>query len=141
MAGVYDLVVVLLKENEGSMDLMAAYQDNGLDAYLVPFTVGLATVKPMSYEDAEHVRRAVDNVSKALSDGRTVLVHCSAGIHRTGTFSYAVLRHLGYTPDEALDHIKSLRSVTYYGMLPFVKWAEETLVDPAWVYDVGQGEP
>ena len=135
MAAEYDLVVVLLKPTEGTEDLLAHYLAAGLPALHAPFTVGLPNREPLTWGGCSQVRQAVTSVSGALAEGLEVFVHCSAGIHRTGTFSYAVLRHTGYTQKEALDHIKSLREVTYLGMLPFVKWAEDTLVDPAWVHD------
>jgi protein-tyrosine phosphatase len=135
MRGVYDYVVVLLKPTENAVALIHAYREARVEAHLVSFTVGLANKAPMTWDETAHVRRAVELVSRDLNQGDSVLVHCSAGIHRTGTFAYAVLRHMGYTQDEALAHIQTLREVTYLGMLPFVDWAEQTLVDPAWVYD------
>ena len=41
-----------------------------------------------------------------------VYLHCSAGIHRTGFFAYALLRLLGRSQADALTELKDLRAVT-----------------------------
>ncbi|MPZ22758.1 MAG: hypothetical protein GEU28_04290 [Dehalococcoidia bacterium] len=43
----------------------------------------------------------VERVQKMLEDGRSVLVHCAAGIGRTGLFIISVLQNLGHDTAEA----------------------------------------
>ncbi len=127
----HELIVVLLKPSEDLERLLVAYaQGEGLPPKIlhVPFTVGLPNKIPMTREEAVHVRIAVKQVAHALLYNARVFVHCSAGVHRTGTFAYAVFRQLGYDMFAAIDEVRKLRGVTADGMLPFVHWAETTLV-------------
>jgi protein-tyrosine phosphatase len=41
-----------------------------------------------------------------------VVVHCSAGLHRTGAICYLLLRLSGLTRDEAIAHIRVARALT-----------------------------
>lgn len=43
---------------------------------------------------------------------RSILVHCAAGLHRTGVCLYMVLRAHGLTGDEAVETIASARPLT-----------------------------
>jgi len=42
----------------------------------------------------------------------SVVVHCMAGMHRTGVFLYFVLRNAGIPPEEILPHIAQMRAIT-----------------------------
>jgi protein tyrosine/serine phosphatase len=44
------------------------------------------------------------------------LIHCSAGIHRTGMIANALLRSLGLTADEAKAGLLTMRQVTHDGV-------------------------
>lgn len=59
------------------------------------------------------LRKALAEVHQHLINGDWVLVHCAAGIHRTGTFSYALLRISGYSQEDAMDTIRRIRQVTF----------------------------
>ena len=45
-----------------------------------------------------------------------VLIHCAAGIHRTGTLSYSLLRMDGKDGKEAYETLKVMRQATYDGV-------------------------
>lgn len=47
-----------------------------------------------------------------------MLIHCSAGMHRTGMVAYVLLRWRGYTPEESLNLIAQARSFTYEALTP-----------------------
>lgn len=47
-----------------------------------------------------------------LSSGMKVLVHCAAGIHRTGMFAYILLRMCGTEPRESYEYLRTLREYT-----------------------------
>lgn len=80
-------------------------------------------------------------ISQWIADAReakkkkpTVLIHCAAGLHRTGWFGYAVLRLIGKaTPTMALEIIQKTRLATYeqcgkhrlHASECFVKWVTE----------------
>uniref|UniRef100_UPI003F491158 tyrosine-protein phosphatase n=1 Tax=Nonomuraea sp. CA-252377 TaxID=3240003 RepID=UPI003F491158 len=50
-------------------------------------------------------------LSSLLRDGGHVLIHCSAGIHRTGMFAYALLRFTGMTSEDAAPSLERLNAV------------------------------
>ena len=63
-----------------------------------------------SVDLAAYVRQleaALDGV-----DTPRVYLHCSAGIHRTGFFAYALLRCMGLTSADAVETLAELRQVT-----------------------------
>mmetsp|Transcript_90005 Transcript_90005/g.178929 ORF Transcript_90005/g.178929 Transcript_90005/m.178929 type:complete len:787 (+) Transcript_90005:50-2410(+) len=55
----------------------------------------------------------IDEIAGHLRAGESVVVHCAAGMHRTGIVCYMLLRLIGQSPDEACDSIKQSRKVTY----------------------------
>ena len=57
-------------------------------------------------EDQRDFPALVRDVVGALKDGRTVLIHCGAGIGRTGMVATCVLVALGQGLDEALSTVR-----------------------------------
>jgi protein-tyrosine phosphatase len=49
-------------------------------------------------------------VADDLRAGESVLLHCAAGIGRTGTAAACVLKSLGLTRDEALERVRAAGS-------------------------------
>lgn len=39
-----------------------------------------------------------------------IMLHCAAGIHRTGTIAYVLLRLSGYEPSQALEALGQMRA-------------------------------
>jgi len=81
----------------------------------------------------DHKQLFIDGLNKALDalrkPGRKLCIHCAAGIHRTGTFTYALLRNLGYHPDEANELLYEIRPVTQRQIGQFrMDFAENHLV-------------
>ena len=47
---------------------------------------------------------------------KVAVLHCAAGIHRTGTMAYTLLRMSGYQPDEAVQGLLVMRADTHNGV-------------------------
>jgi protein-tyrosine phosphatase len=59
-------------------------------------------------------------------EGRSILIHCSAGIHRTGTVAYGILRWRGMDRDRAMKLIRRIRRETAEGMMEKrMRWGDE----------------
>ena len=61
-------------------------------------------------------RTSVRTIFERINTGESVLVHCSAGLHRTGMFAYALLRSGNLQHDESLKLIKEIRPATYQAL-------------------------
>lgn len=73
-----------------------------------------ATYRQMSIVDMDvpshdHMAAILDMIDMAINRGRTVYVHCMAGLGRTGTIVGCYLVRHGMAGDEALDEIVRLR--------------------------------
>ena len=105
-------VLTLLAASEGAEDIGRAVQMAGLAWVWLP----LASADPPGEDRHEEITQTFEAVRQALDDGGHVYVHCSAGIHRTGMVTYALLQHLGLPDDEALAALAELRAETAEGV-------------------------
>ena len=105
-------VVTLLSEREGARQIGDAVIAAGMTWIWAPM-VGA------SVPDAEHTAnllRVLRDVCAVIAAGGRVVVHCSAGIHRTGMFGHALLRQLGFDAAAAHAKLGELRQVTGEGV-------------------------
>ena len=61
-------------------------------------------------DNAAAFRRDVGEIAAALQRGEAVMLHCAAGIGRTGTAAACVLKALGLPVDEALQRVRDAGS-------------------------------
>jgi protein-tyrosine phosphatase len=105
-------VVTLLSEREGAQQIGDAARAAGLTWIWAPLEGGDV---PSAAKTVE-LRAVLDQLAAAIGGGGRVVVHCSAGIHRTGMFGYALLRRLGLPANEARRVLAELRAVTADGV-------------------------
>jgi protein-tyrosine phosphatase len=61
-------------------------------------------------DDAAGFRRDVRQIALALERGQSVMLHCAAGIGRTGSTAACVLKSLGLSAPEALQRVRDAGS-------------------------------
>ena len=105
-------VVTLLGETEGAERIGRDVQRAGLAWIWVPMETG----EPPAPERSASMRAKLGEVAEALDGGGSLYLHCSAGIHRTGMVTHALLRMRGLEAEEARAKLGELRSVTAAGV-------------------------
>ncbi|MDB5753062.1 MAG: phosphatase [Ramlibacter sp.] len=63
-----------------------------------------------SPEDPQAFRRGIGDVAAALRGGDAVLLHCAAGVGRTGTAAACVLKAVGMDVPQALQRVRDAGS-------------------------------
>eukprot|EP00397_Hematodinium_sp_SG-2012_P053099 GEMP01063181.1.p1 GENE.GEMP01063181.1~~GEMP01063181.1.p1 ORF type:complete len:250 (+),score=48.81 GEMP01063181.1:343-1092(+) len=105
-----DVVITLQAEKEGG-DVCANYcQKANAQWILLDFWYNFYRIKER--QQREQLRDALLECIAALKSRKKVLVHCSAGIHRTGIFAYWIFRALGHDQEAIPDLIRTLRPIT-----------------------------
>ncbi|MBL8061619.1 MAG: dual specificity protein phosphatase family protein [Anaerolineales bacterium] len=115
-------VVTLLKESENAGQMRTLTLASNMVWVWLPIPNG-------DHPEGEVHKRllaAMPNLSQLLDDGRSLLIHCSAGIHRTGTVAYGLLRWRGLERVEAMKLISQMRKETADGMMEKrMRWGDE----------------
>jgi len=93
-----DVIISLL---EATMNL-AEYRAAGFEAHHFP-------VEDFTAPDLEQAAEICLVIEESLAAGRKVLVHCNAGIGRTGAILACSLVRRGATPEEAVRLVRQLR--------------------------------
>lgn len=132
-------VVTLLQHDESSgyaQQLGVACERLGLKWWHAPLAgpkaMGLVreAVPRLSQEDLDsfkqirHIKQQLELTCEKL------VVHCAAGLHRTGLFLYLLLRELGASPESALEKLRQMRQETCdeFTRMNFLDKAEAILV-------------
>jgi protein-tyrosine phosphatase len=105
-------LVTLLAEREGARQIGDAAVAAGLTWIWTPLDGGDVPLEARTVE----LRAVLARLTSVITGGGQVVVHCSAGIHRTGMFGYALLRQLGLAAGEARAKLAELRGVTAEGV-------------------------
>ena len=105
-------VVTLLSETEGAESIGRDVQRAGLAWIWLPMNSG----EPPAPDRFEQMHAKLVEVNEAIAGGGSLYLHCSAGIHRTGMVTHALLRLRGLEPQDAILQLGRLRSVTATGV-------------------------
>ena len=115
-------IITLLKESENAQQYGDMASKYGIEWLWLPIPNG----KRPSGEVHEFLLEAMPKLSGLLDDGRSMLLHCSAGIHRTGMVAYGLLRWRGLDRTNAMLIIREARKETAEGMLEKrMRWGDE----------------
>ena len=115
-------VVTLMRASEGAEGIGQSVEARGMRWLWVQVPNG---DYPRG-EVHEQLLAGIECVSGWLDEGASVLIHCSAGIHRTGMFAYGLLRWRGLSPEAALEQIGRMREQTRAGILArHIRWGNE----------------
>jgi protein-tyrosine phosphatase len=115
-------IVTLLREDEGATKISSLAREAGLAWIWVPVPNG----KYPEGEVHERLAKALPELSAMLDKGNSLMIHCSAGIHRTGTVAYGLLRWRGLNRRQALKVIGKIREDTAEGMgEKRMRWGDE----------------
>ena len=115
-------LITLLKESEGAERYGDMAGKVGIEWFWLPIPDG----KYPEGEVHEQLLDAMPRLSQLLDDGNSLLIHCSAGVHRTGMVAYALLRWRGLSSTQAMNIIHQTRKETVEGMLKKrMRWGDE----------------
>jgi protein-tyrosine phosphatase len=115
-------VVTLLSEREDALQIGQAVEGANLNWTWLPLRDGQPPVGRTKSSAIVELER----LSRYLDQGESVLIHCAAGIHRTGMIVYALLRLRGYSEAEALELISSMRTHTSLGIRQkHIEWGNQ----------------
>jgi predicted protein tyrosine phosphatase len=117
-------VVTLLSQAEGAHAIGSSIRQDGLEWFWLP----LEDAKPPQAAVSAGILLALPAIWRRLDAGQSVLIHCSAGIHRTGMVAYALLRWYGYGEQDAVAPIGKMRLQTQEGVQRrHVDWAHDVI--------------
>jgi protein tyrosine/serine phosphatase len=128
---VYGLNAILscITKKEKPESIENVTKEIGISFFNIPFK----KAKPHSLQKSETIKMLVEEINKIyenlMSQTLTLLVHCAAGVRRTGIVVYCLLRLNGESKDSALEIILNLREETRNGIGDYrIEYAEKKIV-------------
>ena len=100
----------LMSEREGALEIGQQFQSLSINWLWLPLQNG----NPPPKELLPLILKTFNIIKSELATGNKIFIHCSAGLHRTGMITYALLVFLGYNLQEAYDLLIELRPLTAY---------------------------
>jgi hypothetical protein len=117
-------ILTLQSEREKARDVGDAVRAAGMAWHWAPLPNG----HPPTGELRAVLAGVLQDVARGILAGDSVLVHCSAGIHRTGAAAYGVLQLVGQSPEDAVATIEKCRALTHDGLLAERRtWVDEII--------------
>ena len=104
-----EVVVVLVTDEEleqkAECDVLAAYQENGIEPIRFP-------IEDFTSPELYACTKVVDQVTDCLCNGSRIAMHCNAGVGRTSVMAGCIVRNItGKTAPEAIDYVKQYMHV------------------------------
>ncbi|MDQ2974751.1 MAG: tyrosine-protein phosphatase [Acidobacteriota bacterium] len=117
-------VLTLLSEREGAHEIGDGVRKAGMEWTWLP----LPNARWSEGKKKDLILSAIPDLSEVLDRGAHLLIHCSAGIHRTGVVTYILLRRRGHDEQEALSLIARMRPHTREGLRrEDIEWGNEVI--------------
>jgi protein-tyrosine phosphatase len=105
-----DIIVSLLKHKEKDvLELGEEIQANGIVWIWFPLA---ASNLPKTEDMKIKVIKLYAKLKMELENQKTIMIHCAAGVHRTGAFTNGLLRFCGFSKEKSKLLIKEMREVT-----------------------------
>jgi len=106
-----DIQTVISLTSLDEIRMKAPHYAKAIEAGSLPFNRISFPIRDFSVpEDRDAYLRLVKETASNIKSGDSVLVHCGAGIGRTGMFAACVLLALGLKKPDALAHVRSAGS-------------------------------
>lgn len=106
-------IVTLQKESEPTFKGISGHcAAMGLGWTHVPLSGGRVNGE----NDLSQLQLGVPQILHLVKSGESVVIHCAAGLHRTGIMGYLVLRGIGCDADQAIAGLHEMRQVTHHEM-------------------------
>ena len=119
-------ILTLLAESEGAKIVEKFARESDLSW----IWFSMSSAQPPKKERYSEIEQLFNALALSLENGEKVYLHCSAGIHRTGMISYAFLRFLGLSTEEAMAKLSELRTETYHHVGDErIAWGEDVIKD------------
>ena len=119
-------IITLLSEREGASELGQLVLTHDIQWTWIP----LENAQYPTGDSHELLKANLPVISSYLDAGESILIHCAAGIHRTGMLAYAVLRYRGYSIEQAQSMIAEMRQHTQNGMHDkHFEWGEAVILE------------
>lgn len=106
--GVTD-IITLLRSDEMQAWLPSVCDDLGIIWHHYPLS-GKLLEDPDDISTLSRIPKLVSNLSE--HNNRSIVVHCAAGMHRTGIFLYILLRCTEFDPEHSVELIAQARKLT-----------------------------
>jgi len=117
--------LTILTDKEGGSLVASTFRYYGIINWQHKYTI--KHHEEVSLCTWEQYKKELDDIAELLREEKRILVHCSAGIHRTGTNGYALLRRLGYSRKDSYEIVCSIRPESS-DCIRFLDWAEEYII-------------
>ncbi len=110
------LIITLLSMKENPQSILKECKNLGIENYHIEIN-GANAALLSDKKTIKTIRASLTEIYKILSlEEHRVLIHCAAGIHRTGTLSYSLMRIDGRTPQQAWEGLLLMRKATHEGV-------------------------